>query len=55
MNYPQQWSQAEREDYEERAAILEFMAHLPRDEAESTAFAMIELSRATKYRPLPTR
>jgi hypothetical protein len=34
-------TEAERDAYEERASILEFDAHLPRDEAERQAKAMI--------------
>lgn len=34
-------SPAEEEDFEERAAIMEYMADLPRDEAEKKAYALI--------------
>ena len=35
----------EREDYEERAAILEYEANLPRVEAERLALAMVRAAR----------
>lgn len=42
---------AEREDYEERAAICEFDANLPRVEAERLARELIEKSRRLPLEP----
>ena len=41
---------AEREDYTERAAILEFEAGLPRAEAERRAFAIVLAKRCDESR-----
>lgn len=43
-----EWPQEDREDFEERAAIIEFMGGLTRIEAERAAF--FELRRARKAR-----
>jgi hypothetical protein len=39
--YVTHWAPQWRDELEERAAILEFDARLPRDEAESRAVAMV--------------
>lgn len=41
-------SEADREEFEERAAILEYDALLPREEAERLAWQAIELKRMRK-------
>jgi hypothetical protein len=42
---PAHWSATEKEDFEERAAILEYQANLPRVKAEIIALREIEARR----------
>lgn len=42
MEAPAHWSVIEREDFEERAALKEFLGNLPRERAEKEAMREIE-------------
>jgi hypothetical protein len=35
------WTEAQREEFEERAAIIEYLAELPRGQAELAAFHVV--------------
>ena len=51
MKPPTHWTEAERDEYEERAAIIEYDGDIPRDRAERMAAERIETKRARKNQP----